>query len=195
MKGARPLSREEIQKVQGSFSGKYALRDQALFVLCYTTGYRISEALSLLVSDAIQQGKLVDRIAVKRCNMKKKQEGRIVPFHSDAKAAVSLWVHELAQCTQIDDETFLFRSREGRNKSISRIQAWRILKKAYRVAGLIGPGLSCHSTRKFFAAVLYEKFNHDLIKLQRSLSHKSVSSTASYLSFKEDEIEKAILAI
>ena len=42
---------------------------------------------------------------------------------------------------------------------------------------------------------MYEKLGHDIVKLGRAIGHKSISSTAHYLSFKDDEIEQAILAI
>jgi integrase len=49
--------------------------------------------------------------------------------------------------------------------------------------------------RKTFADRIYERFGRDLIKVQRALGHKSINSTVSYLSFREEEITEAILSI
>ena len=48
--------------------------------------------------------------------------------------------------------------------------------------------------RKTFADRVYEKLNHDLVKTQRALGHRNINSTVSYLSFREEEIDAAILA-
>jgi integrase len=51
MIGARPLTNGEIANVLNAFTGAYAARDRALFVLGLKSGFRISEMLSLRVSD------------------------------------------------------------------------------------------------------------------------------------------------
>jgi site-specific recombinase XerD len=89
--------------------------------------------------------------------------------------------------------TLALQSFGGKNRPISRIQAWYILTEAYRTNGLTGK-LGTHSLRKTFANKVYEKLGHDLLKTQRALGHKNLDSTLAYLSFREDEIEAAILA-
>jgi hypothetical protein len=42
---------------------------------------------------------------------------------------------------------------------------------------------------------VYHQLNHDLVKTQRAMGHKNINSTVAYLSFVEDEIDAAILAI
>jgi hypothetical protein len=46
MKGSRPYSDAEVAQVATSFSGVYARRNKALFVVGVRTGFRISERLS-----------------------------------------------------------------------------------------------------------------------------------------------------
>ena len=72
MIGCRPLSDAEIEVVSGSFTGKYALRDRALYLLGIYSGYRISELLSIRVKDVVQYGELVERVTVQRKSMKGK---------------------------------------------------------------------------------------------------------------------------
>lgn len=48
--------------------------------------------------------------------------------------------------------------------------------------------------RKTFANRVYENLGHDLVKTQRALGHKNINSPVSYLSFRDEEIEDAILA-
>ena len=48
---------------------------------------------------------------------------------------------------------------------------------------------------KQIADRMYERLGGDLVKLQKALGHRSILSTASYVSFREEEIEEAILAL
>lgn len=193
MKGMRPLTDEEISKVSANFLGAAKARDFALFTLGIKSGFRISELLSLTVKDVFQNGQIQDRIYVQRRNMKCKNEGRCVVVHPDAKNALMEWVTELFQAGATE-ATYVFKSQKGRNKPISRIQAWNILTIAYKASGLTG-ALGTHSLRKTFADRVYEKLGHDLLKTQRALAHRDIKSTISYLAFKQQDVDEAILSI
>ena len=194
MKGCRPLTTEEVELVSKSFGGIYSNRDAALFLLGVKSGFRISELLSLRIGDVLQAGRLVDRVRVQRRHMKKKTEGRTVLLHPDAKVALRKWVGELQAAGPTSRTTFLFRSRKGKNRPISRVHAWRAIREAYEANELRGP-LGTHSMRKTFANRVYDALDHDLVKTQRALGHKNINSTVQYLSFREEEIDDAILAI
>jgi integrase len=51
MKGSRSLMGAEVSQLTDSFTGTWALRRKALFVLGVNSGCRISELLSLRVGD------------------------------------------------------------------------------------------------------------------------------------------------
>ena len=194
MKGCRPLSDEEVDVVAKSFGGKFADRDQALFLLGVKSGFRISELLSLRLADVLQAGRLVDRVTVQRRNMKKKTEGRTVLLHPDAKVALAEWVCQLKADGYMTDDSFVFQSRKGQNRPINRQQAWNILREAYQTNEL-GGKLGTHSMRKTFADRVYDRLDRDLVKTQRALGHRNINSTVSYLSFREEDIDAAILAM
>jgi integrase len=188
MKGCRPLTDTEAAQVSASFGGKYAARDKALFTLGLKSGFRVSELLSLRVEDVCQHGQLVDRVTVRRANMKRKTEGRTVVLHPEAKAAIAAWLLE----ANLQPTDFLFQSRQG--GAMTRQQAWAILQEAYKTNGLTGQ-LGTHSMRKTFANRVYTALKGDLVKTQRAMGHKNINSTVSYLSFKEEDIDAAVLAI
>ncbi len=193
MKGCRPLTSLETERIKLSFKGKYSSRDKALFLLGIKSGFRISELLSLKVGDVIQSGRFVDRITVHRRNMKKKTEGRTVLFHPEAKREMMVWISTIDAEGTTTPETYIFRSRKGVNRPLSRVYAWRILRKVYKESGMTGK-LGTHSMRKTFANRIYDMLGKDLVKTQRALGHKNINSTVSYLSFREEEIDEAILA-
>jgi integrase len=194
MKGSRPLTDSEIQGVLDSFSGENRLRDRCLFTLGIKSGFRISELLSLRIGDLVQGGRVADRVGVSRAHMKNKQEGRCVILHPQAKAAIVERIAELTERGQGQPETYVFRSQRGGNVALGRIGGWCVLKKAYNSLGLTGK-ISTHSMRKTFADRIYERLNHDLVKTASALGHKNIQSSISYLSFKEEEVEQAILSI
>jgi integrase len=193
MKGCRPLTEDEVDLLQRSFDGVYADRDKALFLLGVKSGFRISELLSLHVGDVSQHGRLVDRVTVPRRHMKNQREGRTVLLHPEAKVALATWLLILRQDPGSTAQTFVFRSRKGTNRPISKVQAWRILHEAVTTNELTGK-VGTHAMRKTFANKVYEKLGHDLVKTQRAMGHKNINSTVAYLSFVEDEIDQAILA-
>jgi integrase len=193
MKGCRPLTDEELALVSKSFGGTYAARDRALFTLGVKSGFRISELLSLRIGDVYQQGRVVDRVTVRRRHMKRKLEGRTVLLHPEAKAALTTWLRVLHTQAPTTPTLYVFRSRKGENRPISRTHAWAILHAIYQSNGFTG-ALGTHAMRKTFATRVYTHLNHDLVKTQRALGHKNINSTVSYLSFRDEEIDAAILA-
>lgn len=191
MKGARPLTDAEVAAVLREFRGTYRLRNAALFILGLKTGFRISELLSIKVKDVFAYGAVIDRVAVQRSAMKKKIEGRTVALHPEAREALRAWI---AESSPTSGDSFLFVSRKGDNRALSRNQAWAILTKAFKGAKLTGK-LGCHATRKTFAAKVHERLGRDLVKTQRALGHRSPASTVAYLSFDEADITQAILSM
>jgi integrase len=203
MKGCRPFSDEEVKLIAKSFGGRYATRNKALFILGVRSGFRISEMLSLTVGDVFQPGKVVDHVTVARKHMKKKPEGRGVPLHPEARAAVSVWLDVLARqlklphAKDLDPTCPVFCSRvreeDGTRRAVARETAWRILEEAVGANELTGK-IGTHSMRKTFASRMYDKLGKDLVKVQHAMGHKNINSTVPYLSFREEDVVNAILA-
>lgn len=223
MKGCRPLTDEEIKRVLAKLSGRYAARNRALFVLGLKTGFRISEMLSLRIGDvSVTNGepaapplpgfaevagsgkRAVDRITVQRRHMKGNLESRTIVLHPEAKAALEEWIAQLRGFGYTAAGTPLFlsqirrsgksgKARSSRERAISRIQAHRILHAAYQACG-VRTQTGTHCMRKTFANKVYDALDKSLLKTQKALGHRSIASTVLYLSFREEEIDDAILS-
>jgi site-specific recombinase XerD len=152
------------------------------------------EVLSLTVSDVWQAGPVVDRVTVRRRHMKGQRAGRTVPLHPDAQAAIAVWLVDLKALVELTPATYLFRSRKGQNRPISRVQVWQILKDAYSSNGLTGK-LGTHSLRKTFARRIYAKVDRDLLDTQQALGHVSITSTVHYLDVRQERVDAAILGL
>lgn len=84
---------------------------------------------------------------------------------------------------------YLFQSRKGTNKPITRQRAWQIIKELaaeVKINYVVG----CHSLRKYFARQYYETTG-DLIGLSEMLNHSNEIVTLRYICWdKEDKLEK-----
>lgn len=195
MKGCRALSDQEADTLKKSFAGHYAARDRAIFTVGRYTGERISAILHLKVGDVVQDGRVADAVTYRRANRKGKVEGRTVKLHPEARAALMDWINEQAQSNYLTADEFLFPSRKGHGqKPLGRVQYHRIFKAAVK-ADMLSGKVATHSMRKTFADRVYEALGRDIFKTQKALGHKNINSTAQYLSFREADIEAAILAM
>lgn len=184
MIGSRPLSDNEIELIVNSLP---SLRDKCLFTLGVKTGFRISELLSLKLSEMKQYGVVKNEITVKRAKMKGKIRTRSVPLAPPTHTILKAYVATLPT-----GQKYLFESKKGLR--LSRHQAWRVIKEAAE-ANKLGGNISTHSMRKTFAFKIYNKLGKDIFKTQKALGHVSVLSTVSYLFFSSTEIDEAILEI
>jgi site-specific recombinase XerD len=187
MRGCRAFTDDEVPLMRGSFK---SLRDEVLFVLGNTSGFRLSELLSIKVNHVMQFGAVVESLSVARRHMKKKIEGRTVRLHPEARKLIARLIVEEG----LEPHHYLFKSRNGANRPISRYRAWAILKEAAAQNKLQGK-IAAHSMRKRFANKVYNKLQRDLRKTQVALGHKNINSTVSYLAVDQQEIDDAILSI
>lgn len=189
MKGSRPLSRKSVKNL---LSVTDSIREKSLLTIGFCTGYRISELLSLKVSDVSTNGQVHSHVTVTAANSKTKV-GRTVLLNSDARKVIAA----LLAVIGIDGKSPLFISRKkastGELKSISRQQAHEILKALFAKIGEFG-NVSSHTLRKTFASRIWEA-TKQLPLVQIALGHKSINSTVSYLDFGNDDVDNAIMGI
>lgn len=206
MAGCRPLTPDEIKALDapGVFAGRYARRDRALFTLGLYTGLRIRELLSLRVKDLVHPGgRFVARILIERRNVKRKRQGRQVPFHRAARLAVQDWLREMYAAGHVGRNVHVFRSQKGRDAAMSVPHAWRVFSGVFNRAGMDGR-LATHTMRKTFARSFYDLAMDRLLVGERidpiratmyALGHASVATTEKYLDFDAQLVEGLTLAL
>lgn len=196
MLGCRPLTDAEIGRIDRAFSGQWTLRNRALFILGYTTGFRISELLSLKIKDIVTGTGIVKRIKVHRRHMKRRRSSRSAILAPIARSILRAWTDELTAVGKAAASDPLFPSRRHTGQAISRIQAHRILKEAFARALITGPDgtLGTHTMRKTFASKMWDYYG-DIFAVQHALGHRSPASTVAYLSFNDDDQVAAVEAV
>lgn len=156
------------------------LRDKAMLELLYATGMRVTELISLRMSDVNwEQSYIV-------CRDRNKE--RVIPFGSAARKALEQY-RKKARPELIGDQEceMLFPNCSG--KSMSRQGFWKVLKQYARQAG-IEMDITPHTLRHAFAAHLVEN-GADLHAVQEMLGHSDISTTMMYAARTREIYEKA----
>ncbi len=154
------------------------IRDRAMLELLYATGLKVSEMISVKLSDintSMRYIRLVDG-----------DKERIVPFNISAKSAVEEYINSSRGklVSDRDSQEILFLNYTG--EPMSRQGFWKIIKQYGEMAGL-GEKLTPHVFRHSFAAHMVEN-GADLKSLQEMLGHSDISSTQIYSSFSHSGI-------
>lgn len=85
---------------------------------------------------------------------------------------------------------YLFKSREGENKPITRQQAWNILNKAAKDI-VYDEKIGCHTLRKTFGYWL-DKNGVSIMIIKDLFNHSSVEITKRYIGINQDTKDTAI---
>ncbi|MCL2254903.1 MAG: site-specific tyrosine recombinase XerD [Lachnospiraceae bacterium] len=149
------------------------LRDKAMLELLYATGIRVTELITLRISDLnLQMGYII-------CHDNNKNTGkeRIIPFGNAARSAIVKYLSGGRERMLIDRETdILFVNCQG--QPMSRQGFWKLIKYYAKKAG-IKTDITPHTIRHSFAAHLVEN-GADLHIVQEMLGHSDISTTQIY---------------
>jgi len=144
-------------------------RDHAMLELLYATGIRVSELISLDISDVNLAGGFI------RCASRGKE--RIIPLYHTAIKALSDYLRTIRpQLIADTGETALFVNMSG--ERMSRQGFWKIIKFYQEKTG-IQKDITPHTLRHSFAVHLLEN-GADLRSIQEMLGHADISSTQIY---------------
>lgn len=191
MIGCPALSPKELKLAFANLNGRYALRDRALVTLGVQTGLRISELLALKVGQVWDGRTTVAWFYVARQNTKGKYAGASIVLHPDAAKAVARWIK--AGGLAANPHGYLFPSQKHGGRRLGRKSAWEILHPAFQKAGVMGM-VGTHCLRKTFANNVHKALGGDLFRTSKAMRHSSPLTTPRYLSFKQEEIDRAILS-
>ncbi len=155
------------------------IRDKAMLELLYATGIRVTELITLKLSDVnMQMGYIVCRDSNKE---------RIIPFGREAKAALAKYLEKTRTSMLVDNEgDLLFSNCSG--QSMSRQGFWKLIKYYAKKAD-IQSDITPHTLRHSFAAHLVEN-GADLRSVQEMLGHSDISTTQIYANMNHNHIRE-----
>ncbi|QQE76917.1 site-specific tyrosine recombinase XerD [Alicyclobacillus sp. SO9] len=146
------------------------IRDKAMLELLYATGIRVTELISIQISDVnLSAGFL-------KC-MGKGSKERIIPIGDVAQGALRGYLNGSRDKLLRKHQTeALFLNHLG--EQMSRQGFWKLLKKYSQAAG-ITKDITPHTLRHSFATHLLER-GADLRSVQEMLGHADISTTQIY---------------
>ena len=177
MKYVQPIrDKIKIEEIK-SYLKQNGSRDLLLFTMGINTGLRISDLLKLKVIDVRNKSHV---------EIKEQKTGKIkrFPLLGNLQSMIEEYVRG-----RLDNE-YLFRSREGANKPITRVMAYLIINEACQKAE-ITDSIGTHTLRKTFGYHHYQQF-HDVAILQYLLNHSSPSITLRYIGITQDNVENTL---
>jgi integrase/recombinase XerD len=166
------LSVNEIERLLGAptLDDPLAFRDRAMLELAYGAGLRVSEWIGLEVKDVAFEEGLVRVFG-------KGGKERLVPIGRTAIGALAIYLRELrSRLERGRGKNRLFLNARG--EPLSRMGAWKILRKYVERAG-IRKEVSPHTLRHSFATHLLEG-GADLRAVQEMLGHADIATTQIY---------------
>lgn len=157
-------------------------RDRAILEVLYGLGLRVSEAVSLKISDIWFVEGFVSVIG-------KGDKQRLVPLGDMAKNAVMSYLEVRGEAADRENGDILFLNRFG--KALSRVAVFKMLKSYAMKAG-IAKEISPHTLRHSFATHLIEN-GADLRAVQEMLGHESILTTEIYTHIDSSTWQRNIL--
>lgn len=155
------------------------MRDKAMLELLYATGIRVTELISLKVSDV----NLKMSFVVCRDNGKE----RVIPFGNQARNALIHYLeHARGAMLVSEEEDTLFVNCSG--QPMSRQGFWKLIK-SYAMRAGISSEITPHTLRHSFAAHLVAN-GADLHSVQEMLGHSDISTTQIYANMNHNRIRE-----
>ncbi len=178
MPGVLSLDRVERLLEQPQTIDPKGIRDKAMLELLYATGIRVSELISLKVSDV--------NLPLEYIHCGSQRKNRIIPIGSQAKIALKKYIDKgRSELLLAEDEAMLFVNCNGR--PMTRQGLWKIIKCYAKKAG-INEDITPHMLRHSFAAHLIEN-GADLKSVQEMLGHSDISTTQIYIKLTNQKLK------
>ncbi|MCS6968322.1 MAG: tyrosine recombinase [Cytophagales bacterium] len=179
------LSVEEVQAILNAIdlSKKEGYRNKAIIETLYSCGVRVSELISLRLSDFMPEVGLI------RVQGKGRKQ-RIIPIGKHAIEAINDYLLHGRSHQPIakGHENYIFLNRKG--KALSRVMIFYIVRQAATAAG-IAKNVSPHTFRHSFATHLVER-GADLIAVRDMLGHESIATTGIYTHLSREHLKRIV---
>jgi site-specific recombinase XerD len=176
------LTLEESLKLLQSVEGRYKERDYCILTLFLNCGLRLSELVSLNLSDIRNNNTMVVT--------GKGDKERTIYLNDACIDAINAYLPY--RDADAKDKNALFISRE--KNRISKTTVQNIVKNTLENAGLGGRDLSTHKLRHTAATLMYQHGNVDILAIKEMLGHDNLNTTQIYTHIMDEQLQKAAAA-
>ncbi|TNO67015.1 site-specific integrase [Bacillus cereus] len=165
---------EQIQQIKEYLKEKNE-RNYILFVMGINTGLRISDILKLRVGDL--KGSHISMREMKTGKQKR------IQITATLKRELKWYIGDM------EDNEYLIKSRQGKNRPIGRSMAYKILSTTAAKFGL--DEIGTHTLRKTFGYHMYMQ-TKNIALLMEIFNHSSERVTLRYIGVNQDAMDKAM---
>lgn len=177
------LEESECERLLSACDGPFALRDYCILMLFMSCGLRISELVSLNLTDIYE-----DHVRV----LGKGNKERVIYFGDGCREAIDDYLSvRNAEKVPAEDKNALFISRDNRRISVRSVE--KMVDKTLLKAGLDASRYSPHKLRHT-AATLMLKNGVDTRALQEVLGHSNLNTTQIYTHLDNAALHEAAMA-
>lgn len=173
------LSLKEVELLLSKPDMRTAIgkRDKAMIELLYATGIRVSELMTLDITD------VNTHMGYIQC--KTPSKARMIPLGAMASKAINLYVEDARHQLTSQEECALFVNYCG--KRMTRQGFWKLIKRYSDDAG-IDKKITPHTLRHSFALHLVQN-GANLKAVQEMLGHSDIATTQMYLEMSNSKIK------
>ena len=179
------LSVKEVDKLESiiDLSKWEGQRNKAIIEVLFSCGLRVSELVSLKLSDIFEEEKFVRVLG-------KGNKERLVPISPKAIQELHYWyIDRNLMNIKPGEEDYVFLNRRGAH--LTRTMILIMIKQTAKDAG-IQKTISPHTLRHSFATALL-KGGADLRAIQAMLGHEDIGTTEIYTHLETSDLRKEIL--
>jgi len=174
------LTLDESLNLLNSVDGKFKERDYCIITLFLNCGMRLSELVSLNLSDIRSNNTIVVT--------GKGNKERTIYLNNACIDAINAYL-PFRPVDGVKDKDALFISRQKSRISPKTVQF--IVKNTLEKAGLKDRDLSTHKLRHTAATLMYQHGNVDVLAIKEMLGHESLSTTQIYTHIMDEQLQKA----
>ena len=175
------LTLEQSLELLQCVDGNNRERDYCILALFLNCGLRVSELVSLNLSDIRRD----DTMRV----VGKGNKERTIYLNPTCMSALHRYLQvRPADC--IADRNALFISRNNRRISVRAVQ--NVVAKFLKKAGLDGQGFSAHKLRHTAATLMYQHGDVDVLLLKEILGHENLATTEIYTHIVDSQLREAM---
>lgn len=178
------LSLEQSIELLKAVEGADAERDRCMLVLFLNCGMRLSELVSINLSDVLHKNATIRILG-------KGNKERMIYLNPACLEAIDTYL-AVRPKDGVKDRNALFLSERKSRISPKTVQF--IVKKYLDKIGLSGPGYSVHKLRHTAATLMYRYGNVDIRVLQDILGHENLGTTEIYTHTSSSQMEAAVNA-
>ncbi|AGB40957.1 site-specific recombinase XerD [Halobacteroides halobius DSM 5150] len=178
--------RDKIIEIKEMLKKNKKYRDYVLFVCGINFGLRIGDLLKLRIKDVINSvGEIRETFEIVE---QKTNKRNVIKINQQAKQAIQL-LNKKTEITN-DQTNYLIYNTRDQTKNISRVQAYKLVKKWCQQVGLKNLPVGTHTLRKTWGYHAH-KNGISIETIQAKYKHANTSTTRHYLGIEQKDVNKA----